>query len=151
LRFESDAMKADEQLIRQLFPNASRSLIEANTRDPELPFDEKREGGETANNALLRPKLERHNEPRTVGKAKAQKGDSRRFLVRVTSIRRRLLDEDNLCEKYVIDCCRYAGLLPGDSPGETKIEVTQQKAATKEAECTVIQIFEVAPADEEDF
>ena len=63
-----------------------------------------------------------------------------RFLVRVTSFRRRLLDEDNLCEKYVVDCCRYAGLLPADDAGAAKIEVSQIQVRRKEEERTEVLI-----------
>jgi hypothetical protein len=70
-----------------------------------------------------------------------QERSSQRFLVRVTSIRKRLLDEDNLCEKYHVDLCRYAGMLPGDEAGTTKIETTQRKALKAEEEQTIIEIF----------
>ena len=63
-----------------------------------------------------------------------------RFLVRVESVRKRLADEDGLCEKYVVDCCRYAGWLPDDAPGICKIETTQRKAAKGEAEHTILEI-----------
>jgi hypothetical protein len=70
----------------------------------------------------------------------AQAPDTGRILVRVTSFRRRLLDEDNLAEKYFVDCCRYAGLLASDAPDKTRIEVRQVKARSKEEEETVIEI-----------
>jgi hypothetical protein len=63
-----------------------------------------------------------------------------RFLVRVESIRKRLADEDGLCEKYVLDCCRYAGLIPDDSPELCKVETSQRKAAKGEEEHTQITI-----------
>lgn len=64
-----------------------------------------------------------------------------RFLVRVESIRKRLLDEDNLCEKYHVDLLRYAGVIPGDTPEEIKIEVGQRKANKGEAERIVIEVW----------
>jgi hypothetical protein len=73
----------------------------------------------------------------------AQGGYSGRFLVRVTSFRRRLLDEDNLAEKYHVDCCRYAGLLASDAPDKTSIQVCQVKVRTKEEEMTVVEIEEM--------
>ena|SRR5881394_4502384 len=66
-----------------------------------------------------------------------------RFLVRVTSIRKRLLDQDNLCEKYHVDCCRYAGLLPKDSPGTAQIEVCQEKADKGAREEVRIEIYRI--------
>lgn len=65
-----------------------------------------------------------------------------RVLVRVTSVRTRLLDEDNLCEKYHVDLLRYAGIISGDEAGKTKIEVAQRKARKGEKEHTLIEVFE---------
>jgi hypothetical protein len=76
-----------------------------------------------------------------MGKTKAQAHNPARVLVRVTSVRRRLLDEDNLCEKYHVDCCRYAGIIHGDEPDKTRIEVAQRKAAQGEEEHTVVEVF----------
>lgn len=64
-----------------------------------------------------------------------------RFLIRLVSVRKRLADEDGLCEKYLVDCCRYAGLLPNDAPGICKIETTQRKAQKGEQEHTEITII----------
>jgi hypothetical protein len=63
-----------------------------------------------------------------------------RFLVRVTSIRKRLLDEDNLAEKFHVDLCRYAGIIPGDEADKTRIETSQRKAEKGEEERTVIEV-----------
>lgn len=126
--------------IRRRFPNASASLLAANADNPELPLEG--QAGRDSD-AIVRPELERSAGHGAVGKGKAKKGDSRRFLVRVTSIRRRLIDEDNLCEKYVVDCCRYAGLLPSDDPGQTRIEARQRKAGKEEAEGTLVEIFQL--------
>lgn len=90
-----------------------------------------------------RSKLECSSGDGALAKSKVKKGDSRRFLVRVTSYRRRLLDEDNLCEKYHVDLCRYAGCVPSDAPGQTKIEVSQVKVKTKEEERTEVMVDEI--------
>lgn len=76
-------------------------------------------------------------------KAQTQRQDCQRFLVRVTSVRTRLLDEDNLCEKYHVDLCRYAGCLPQDDPSKTHIEVRQRKADPGEGEHVRIEIFSI--------
>ena len=86
------------------------------------------------------PKLERALGNGPLAACKAEKGNSSRVLIRVTSIRNRLLDEDNLAEKYHVDACRYAGLLLSDEPGKTKIEVGQRKAGKGEVERTEIEI-----------
>jgi hypothetical protein len=76
-----------------------------------------------------------------LGQGQPQEANPSRFLVRVTSFRRRLLDEDNLCEKFHVDCCRYAGLLPSDAPGQTRIEVAQFTVKDEADERTEIEIF----------
>lgn len=86
------------------------------------------------------PILESDMRPRALGKGKAKEGHSGRVLVRVTAYRVRLLDEDNLCEKYHVDCCRYAGLLSGDDPSQAKIETGQVKVKRKQDERVLIEI-----------
>lgn len=111
------------------------------TQSPELPWQ--RSTHQEDSDAPLRHQLEQHT---ATGAPRAQRPkaeDSKRFLVRVTSVRGRLIDEDNLCEKYIVDCCRYAGLLPGDSPAETKIEVCQRKVSKGEEEHTLIEIYTI--------
>ena len=63
-----------------------------------------------------------------------------RILVRIESVRKRLLDEDNLVSKYHTDLCRYSGLIPSDAPGVCKIETSQRKAEKGEEERTEITI-----------
>lgn len=70
----------------------------------------------------------------------AEGGTGGRFLVRLVSIRRRLLDEDNLVSKYHTDLLRYAGILPSDAPGVCKIETSQRKAQKGEVERVEIEI-----------
>lgn len=123
-------MKGDFQLghtafyphaITDRFPRASKAFLVANGLAPA-------------------PLVERSPSPRPLAKETPQEPNPGRVLVRVTSFRRRLLDEDNLCEKYHVDCCRYAGLLSSDAPERTKIEVAQVKVKSKEEERTEIQI-----------
>lgn len=93
-----------------------------------------------ANHSAPSPVMECDLRNRPLAKNKAQGGNSTKFLVRVTSFRRRLLDEDNLAEKYHVDCLRYAGLIPGDAPGQARIITTQEKVSRKEDERTEIII-----------
>ena len=67
---------------------------------------------------------------------------SGRVLVRVTTRRKRLLDEDNLCEKYHVDLCRYAGVVSDDAPERTKIEVHQTKCRKGEQEEITIEVYQ---------
>ena len=71
---------------------------------------------------------------------KGEARDTGRFLIRVTSYRNRLLDEDNLSEKYLCDLCRYSGIVPDDRPELTKIEVCQIKVP-KEQERTLVEVW----------
>tara|TARA_R110000868_G_scaffold93805_2_gene259385 strand:+ start:5969 stop:6340 length:372 start_codon:yes stop_codon:yes gene_type:complete len=114
--------------LRDRFPNASDQFIARNSdRAP------RREGKGA--------KLERAHVDAPLAAPKAEGRDSGKFFVRVTSRRRRLLDEDNLSAKWFVDCCRYAGLIPGDGPGQTRIETRQEKVRTVGEESTVIEIF----------
>lgn len=120
-------MNPDE--IRKLFPHATKSLLAANAQDS-------------------RPvaKLEPNPKPRTLGSSKAEALDTGRILVRVTSVRKRLLDEDNLCEKYHVDCLRYSGLLLTDAPEAVQIITTQRKCEKGEEEHTLIEISDAREA-----
>lgn len=73
-------------------------------------------------------------------KDETKEGDSGKYTVRVTSFRRRLLDADNLAEKYHIDALRYAGILPSDAPDRCEIITSQVRVKSKEEELTEISI-----------
>jgi hypothetical protein len=70
----------------------------------------------------------------TLAAPQVQATDEASFRVGVVTVRKRLLDEDNICEKYVVDLCRYAGILPDDCPQKTKIVTTQRKCGPDEPE-----------------
>lgn len=113
--------------LKRLFPNASRSTIKLNTA-----------GGEASCAIMERPAGNG-----ALAAPQAKTSDSGRYLVRVVSYRTRLLDQDNLAEKYHVDACRYAGLIPSDAPDRTTIQVSQEKVATKEQQRTEIQISQL--------
>lgn len=96
-----------------------------------------------ADRARTLAELERDSRDAALVKAQAQRLDTGKFLVRVTSVRKFLLDEDNLCEKYAVDCLRYSGIIPSDGPRKTKIEVCQRKADKGEAEHVIIEVFQI--------
>jgi len=118
--------------IRRLFPNASKSIIAANAQDYGKPH---------AEDTLPLAAVERNSSHAPLEAKEVQRRTDGRFLVRVESVRKRLADEDGLCEKYVLDCCRYAGLIPDDSPELCKVETSQRKAAKGEEEHTQITII----------
>lgn len=84
------------------------------------------------------PQLPVQREP--MGQEAGEAGDTKSVHVSVTSYRRRVIDPDNLCPKYFIDCLRYAGIITDDTAEAITLTVTQQKVPTKEAEKTVISI-----------
>ena len=75
-----------------------------------------------------------------VAAPRLQKASRQSFRVRVVSVRNRLIDEDNLSCKYVVDQLRYAGLIPNDDAATTKIEVSQRKCEEGEPEHVRITI-----------
>ena len=111
--------------ITRRFPNASAAFIAANL-DPE--------------NSGPAAVLEHGAGDAPLAAKKIQGPDRRKFFIRITTFRRRLLDEDNLCEKYHVDLCRYAGAIPDDAPGQVKIEVGQVRSKNEEI---LIEIYEL--------
>lgn len=71
---------------------------------------------------------------------RGEAGRSDRFVICITSFRKKLLDTDNLCSKWFTDALRYAAILPGDSPDEAFIFTTQEKVADESEERTEIEI-----------
>ena len=86
------------------------------------------------------PKPQRPARHEPLAAAQVEAGNSKRYVVIVTSRRIRLLDEDNLIEKYHIDSLRYAGILPSDTPEACQIQVRQEKVAKKDQEETLIEV-----------
>jgi hypothetical protein len=82
------------------------------------------------------PKRAVRNEP--LGQSKGKKADSKRVHIRITVYRKRLIDPDNSCCKWHIDCLRYAGLISDDREQDITIETRQEKA---KEEKTVIELF----------
>lgn len=93
-----------------------------------------------ARNTRKAPKLERGSGDAPLGAKKVQGRNCPEFFVRITSVRKRLIDEDNLCEKYHVDLCRYAGVISGDEAGKTKIETTQCKVEKGGEEKILIEV-----------
>jgi len=114
--------------LTRRFPRASASFLKAN-----LPPDC---AGQIA-------KSEPAVRPVPLAAGQTQETDSSRFLVCVTSVRKRLLDEDNLCAKFHVDLCRYSGALPVDSPERCQIHVSQRKAEKGEEEKTEITVYQL--------
>lgn len=113
----------NSRTLKQLFPNASKSTIDANTNCSPS-------GAESE-----RPLC---NEP--LGKGKVAQRDSGKRVVRITSYRVRAVDPDNLCGKWFIDALRYAGIIPDDTEADITYQISQKKVAKKNQEKTLIDI-----------
>lgn len=107
----------------------------------KLPQHQERARGKEGNNAINHSEPERSAGDAALGEGQKKVGDTASRLVRITSRRKRLLDEDNLVPKLAVDCLRYAGLLSGDEAGKTHIECRQEKIGKEEREETLIEIF----------
>ena len=105
-------------------------------REPAL----RKSNANNTNDTGKAPILERTAGNAALVETQVQSGTGDRILVRIESVRKRLLDEDNLVSKYHTDLCRYSGLIPSDAPGICKIETTQRKAEKGEEERTEITI-----------
>lgn len=76
-----------------------------------------------------------------VAEKKGEAEHSTRIRVSIRSFRTRLLDPDNLCPKYFLDCVRYAGFIKDDSEKFITLEVSQIKVKTKAEERTEIEVI----------
>lgn len=112
-------------LLLKLFPNATRSTLAANA-DLDRPRTD--------------TKLERHPRHEPLAAHRLQKKGQGRVHIRFVSVRKRLLDPDNLCEKFLLDCLRNCGAIDGDEPDKITLETTQRRAAKGEAEHTLIEV-----------
>lgn len=111
----------NEARIKILFPKASRSFLDAN-RDPS--------GAEPEHGLGHGP----------LAAPQAQKKDTGKRAVRITSYRVRLLDPDNLVGKWHLDSLRYAGILSGDTAEDITYQISQKKVQKKVQEKTLIEI-----------
>jgi hypothetical protein len=60
--------------------------------------------------------------------------------VSITSWRLRPVDPDNLCPKYFIDCLKYAGIIPDDTPWDISLEIEQVQVEDRRDEGTEIVV-----------
>lgn len=131
-------MKHEQDVLRKMFPNASRSVI---ARNPHLT---------QAGLSHPQPKpIIRHD---SLGKAKGKEkshgsGPGGTHRVTITSHRARAVDPDNLAggSKYLIDALRVCGLITDDSPEHIELVVRQEKVAHRSGEYTSVEIAPTEP------
>jgi hypothetical protein len=108
--------------LADILANASEAVRRLNLEHYHLPPDPQPEQAVLAG---------------TDGPVYGEKKNPTRILVR--SLRRKLIDPDNLCPKYFIDCLRYAGLIPDDTAQDIEISIRQEQVP-KGQEQTIIEI-----------
>ena len=105
-------------------------------REPTL----KQNGNHNTNNTGATSKLEQDTRHGTLAEKPTETHSTGRVHIRFESVRKRLLDPDNICEKWTLDCLRYIGVIRGDEPDKITLETTQRKAEKGEEERTEITI-----------
>ena len=80
--------------------------------------------------------------PESLGFGQDEEGGAGRTTVRITRLGVRLLDADNLCGgvKFLLDACRYEGLIQEDNPQAIVLIVRQRKVKMKETG-TILEII----------
>ena len=84
------------------------------------------------------PIVERNPCTGTLATHEGEEGRAGRVHLRIVSIRKRLLDPDNLSVKWLIDCLSYSSIIRGDEPDKITLQVEQRKCSKGEAEATEI-------------
>ena len=73
----------------------------------------------------------------TLAEAARKAGYTGRCIVRVKSLRKRLIDPDNLCAKWFLDALRYAGVIHDDRPQDIIYQITQEKSKEEGTEIEI--------------
>ena len=76
----------------------------------------------------------------SLGSPPGKEADRARFSIRITSYRVRLIDPDNMCGKYFVDCLRYSGIIPDDTAAVVDYSIKQEGVSSKAEERTIIEV-----------
>lgn len=117
--------------ILALFPNASKSTIEANNNQQPRNLDSRP--------VASVPERVSHKALEMV--SPGERAVEKRIVVRVECYRVRLQDPDNALLKPLIDQLRYAGLIPEDSADQIRLEHDQIKVKTRAEEGTKVTLI----------
>lgn len=119
----------NEDDLKRIFPNASRSCLRANLR---------------AEGAIPNTQPRQREEELAGGDAGEAQGPGLRHCC-FTLVRKKLLDVDAKYSsvKDLLDCLVIAGIARGDKEGQITLEVNQRKAAKGEGEHVEITVFEI--------
>lgn len=116
--------------FRRFFPQASRSASKRNGLENSSPPSPS--------------KPEQIVQYKLGGEIQGEKVNSGKVQIRIVSYRHRLLDEDDQCEKFFVDCCRYAGLIHSDSsdkaciPRSSQVKINKGEQQRVEIEITYL-------------
>ena len=105
-------------------------------REPAL----RKSNANNTNDTGATSKLEQDTRHGTLAEKPTETHSTGRVHIRFVSVRKRLLDPDNICEKWTLDCLRYIGVIRGDEPDKITLETSQRKAEKGEEERTEITI-----------
>jgi hypothetical protein len=72
--------------------------------------------------------------------SEGEKEASGRVHFKFVSVRKRLIDPDNVSVKWLLDCCRRIGLVAGDEHDKITLETAQRRANKNEEEHTEVTI-----------
>lgn len=121
------------------FSNWTQADVDAHNRRAKqnvgeqlLPYENRRLSSRAKPEQIVR------HEP--VAETVREDSNAARVSIRITSYRRRLLDPDNLCPKYFVDCLRYAEIIKDDRDQDIELTVRQSKVKTRQEERTEIEI-----------
>lgn len=130
-------------LLKTLFPNASKSVLEANATD----YGNGRPVEDTPRPRLQNAKPQ-PNEKAALGvvaegKEAGVSGVGSRVKIRITGYRVKPLDPDNFAgsTKDAIDALRCSGLIEGDEWWRITLETEQEKVHSYKEEKTVIEVI----------
>jgi hypothetical protein len=116
-------MSLSPERFKELFPHASRSVLEINGQ-------------------LQDAEPKRDKAPTLDATVKRETQGAQRVIVRFTGYRVRPLDPDNFAGsvKDLLDGLRHAHLIPGDEPWRIKLETDQERVGSYGEEKTEIRI-----------
>ena len=106
-------------------------------REPAL---RKSNANHNTNNTGATAKLERIAGDEPLAASKGEKEASGRVHFKFVSVRKRLIDPDNVSVKWLLDCCRRIGLVAGDEHDKITLETAQRRANKNEEEHTEVTI-----------
>lgn len=136
----ADELTAPEAETRALGPNAALGIVKSSHDSGRAGFNENHH-----HNSGASPEPQCSDRARKLALARqAQKDSAERIHLRIISVRKRLLDPDNLVPKWTIDALRYCGIIRGDEPDKITLETSQRKAAKGEEEHTEVTLTTTA-------